>query len=126
QGPAASGPRGVGARWIGGSGTWDRALLDQGQQIEQGRSGEFGARRRGAAGRKVGGQDGEAKPHEVAVGHEDVARALRGMADRDGSEAAPVQGVGRVGYFDPFGPRGWVVEGGVMLLNRSTRLTTGS
>ena len=32
-----------GARRIGGSGTWGCALLHQGQQIEQGLSGEFGA-----------------------------------------------------------------------------------
>lgn len=55
-----------------------------------------------------------------------MARVLRGMADRDDSEAAPVQGVGRVGYFDLFGPRGWVVEGGIMLLDRLTTWITAT
>ena len=49
-----------------------------------------------------------------------MARALRGMADRDDGESLPVQGVGQVRHLDLFGRGGWVVEGGIMLPDRST------
>ncbi len=63
--------------------------------------------------------DREAQPHEVPIGHDDVARTLRGMADRDDSEAAPVERMGRVGYLDLLRlGRQWLLEGGIKLWTR--------
>jgi hypothetical protein len=56
-----------------------------------------------------------------------VAGALGRVTDRQDLEASPVQGMGGVSHLDLFriGCR-WVLEGGIMLLSRSTRSTTAS
>src|SRR5439155_1096701 len=66
-----------------------------------------------------------AEAHEVPIGHDHVARALRRVTDRQDRETSAVERMGRVGYFDLFRVRGrWVVEGGIMLLGRSTASRT--
>src|SRR5215471_15430217 len=78
--------RGVGARRYGVAGTWAGALLHQGKQLSEGGPGELSAERRGGGPGQIRGLGGEAQPHEVAIGHDDVAETLWGMADRDDRE----------------------------------------
>ena len=97
------------------------ALLQQGQQFEQGVPGELCARPRGVVRGSIGSRDGDAKPEGIPIGHHDVTRALGGMADRQDLEASAVEGMSGVGHLDDFGiERRWVLEGGIMLLSRST------
>jgi hypothetical protein len=50
-----------------------------------------------------------------------MARALGRVTDRQDLKASAVQRMGGVGHLDLFGiGRRWVVEGGIMLLSRST------
>ena len=50
-----------------------------------------------------------------------MAGSLGGMADRKDLEASAVEGMGGVGHLDHFGiERRRVLEGGIMLLSRST------
>jgi hypothetical protein len=79
------------------------------------------ARPRSVAGDKVRGQDGDAQTHSFPVGHDYLARTLRRMADGKNLETPPEQRVGRVGHLDLVKfARSWVLEGGIMLLGRST------
>jgi hypothetical protein len=97
-------------------------LLRQGQQFEQGGLAAFCAQQRGLVRAKVGGLDSKAKAHEAPIGHDDVARALGRVTDRQNLKASAVQRMGGVGHLDLFGiGRRWVVEGGIMLLSRLTR-----
>ena len=101
------------------------ALLQQGQQFEQGVPGESCARPRGVVRGAIGGRDGDAKPQGTAIGHDDVAGALGRMADRQDLEASAEQGMGGVGHLDHFGIElRWVLEGGIMLLSRLIRSAT--
>ena len=69
---------------------------------------------------QVGGLDREAQAHEVPVGHEDMAQALRRMADRQDGEASPEQWMSGIGYLDLVGKLiRWVVEQGIVLGTRS-------
>ena len=79
------------------------ALLQQGQQFEQGVPGEFCTRPRGVGRSSIGRLNGDAKPQGTAIGHYDVAGALGRMADRQDLEASAVQGMGGVGHLDEFG-----------------------
>ena len=104
------------------SGTWGFALPQQGEQIEKGRSGELCAKPRTAVGSEVGSLDRDAKAHEVAIGHDDMAGVLRRVADRQNGKASPEQRMRGVGYFDLFGNCiRRVLEQGILLLSRSTR-----
>jgi hypothetical protein len=96
------------------------ALLQQGQQFEQGVPGEFCARPCGVVRVFLGCLDRDAKPQAIAIGHEDVTGVLGRMTDRHDREASAVQGMGGVGHLDELGiERRWVLEGGIMLLSRS-------
>jgi hypothetical protein len=100
-------------------GTCALALLCQGQQLEQGDPGAFCAQKRVLVGAEVGGLGRNAKAHEAAIGHDDVARPLRRVTDRQDLKASAEQRMGGVGHLDLFGiGRRWVVEGGIMLLGR--------
>ena len=103
------------------------ALLQQGQQFEQGVPGESCARPRGIVRVQVGRRDGDTKPQGPPVGHDDVSGALGRMADGQDLEGSAVEGVGGFRHHDHvgIGPR-WVLEGGIMLLSRSTASTTRS
>jgi hypothetical protein len=69
--------------------------------------------------------DREAQAHEVAIGDDHMAGVMRGMADRDDSEAAAVEWMGRVGHLDLFRLGRWrLLEGGIKLLGRSTGSAT--
>ena len=103
-----------------GTGAWVFALLQQSQQLEHGGPGECSARRQGIVRDDVGSRDGEAQAHAVPVGHGDLARTPRRMADGHDPEAPPEQRMGRVGYLDLFGVARWVLEGGIMLVGRLT------
>ena len=95
------------------------ALLQQGQQFEQGGPAECCAQLAAIVRGQVGGLDGQAQAHEAAIGHDDMAGALGRMADGEDGEPAAVQRVGGVGHLDLFGSgRRWVLEGGIMLLSR--------
>ena len=102
------------------------ALLPQGQEFEQAVPGESWARARGVVRGWLGRRDGDAKPEGAAIGHHDVAGALGGMADGEDLEASAVEGMGGIGHLDHFGIE-WrrVLEGGIMLLSRSTPSATG-
>ena len=78
---------GVAVAWVG-------ALLEQGEQVLESRCREFGApwRKRGSP--KAGGGDGEAKAHEAAIGHENVAGALRALTDGEDGEPPAVKRMG--------------------------------
>jgi hypothetical protein len=103
------------------SGTWVFALLQQSEQIEKGRSGELCADERRVVRTEVSGLDRDAQAHEFPIGHDDMAEALRGMADRQDGEASPEQRMRRIGYLDLVRSRiRWVLEGGIMLLSRLT------
>jgi hypothetical protein len=103
------------------SGTWGFALLQQSEQIEKSRSGELCAEPRNGVGREVCGLDGEAKAHEVAIGHDDMAGVLRRMADRQDFEASAEQRMRRIGYLDLVGRLiRRVLELGIVLLSRLT------
>src|SRR5215469_15898659 len=94
-------------------------LLSQGQQFEQGGSGVFCAQPGGDGRAQVGGLDRNAKAHEASIGHDNVARTLRRVTDREDLEAPSVERMGPVDYLDLFRiGRRWVVEGGIMLLSR--------
>ena len=97
------------------------ALLCQGQQFEQGGPSAFGAQLRGIVRAEVGGPDRNAQAQAAPIGYDDVTRALGRVTDRQDLEASAVQRMGEVGHLDLFGiGRRWVVEGGIMLLSRST------
>ena len=75
---------------------------------------------------EVGGLNGEAQAHEVPIGHEDMAQALRRMADRQDGEASPEQRMSGIGYLDLVGKLiRWVVEQGIVLGTRLTPSITG-
>jgi hypothetical protein len=96
------------------------ALLQQGQQFEQGVPGEFCARPCGVVRVSLGCLDRDAKPQAIAIGHDDVTGVLGRMADRHDLEASAVEGMSGVGHLDEFGIElGRVLEGGIMLLSRS-------
>jgi hypothetical protein len=102
-------------------GTSAFTLLHQAKEVEQGFSGEFCARQRRVAQAKVGGRQGDAQTHLLAVSHDDVASRPRTMADGEDAEAPPEERVGRFGHLDLFGiGRRRVLEGGIMLVDRST------
>jgi hypothetical protein len=93
------------------SGTWVFALLQLSEQGEDGFSGELCAELRTDVCGKVGGLDRDAQAHEVAIGDDDMAAALRRMTDRHDGEASAEQRVSRIGYFDLVGRRiSWVLE----------------
>ena len=116
--------RGACARSFSVAATWVFALLQQSQQIEKSRSGELCAQPRRRVGDQVGGLDGDAQPHEVPIGHEDMAETLRGMADRQDGEASPEQRMSRIGYLDLVGRLiRRVLEQGIVLLSRLTTST---
>jgi hypothetical protein len=95
------------------------ALLQQSEQIEDGFSGELCAEWRGGVLGEAGSENGDAQAHEVAVGDDDMAGALRRMADRQDGEASSEQRMRRIGYLDLVRSRiRWVLEGGIMLLSR--------
>ena len=97
------------------------ALLQQGQQFEQGVPGEFCARPCGVVRVSLGCLDRDAKPQAIAIGHDDVTGVMGRMTDRHDLEASAVEGMSGVGHLDEFGIElGWVLEGGIMLLSRST------
>ena len=76
---------------------------------------------------QAGGLNGEAQAHEVPIGHEDMAQALRRMADRQDGEASAVERVRGVGHLDFVGfGRRWVLEGGIMLGSRLTPWITAT
>ena len=104
------------------------ALLEQGEQFEKGCSGEFSAERCRLRGGEIGNLDGKTEAHEVSIGHDDMARALRGMTDGKDPESPPVERVARVGHLDLLGLwRKWVLEGGIKLGTRLTpSITSGS
>jgi hypothetical protein len=100
------------------------ALLEQGEQVLESRCRESGAPRRAKGSPEAGGGDGEAEAQGAAVGHEDVAGALRELTDGEDGEPPPVERMGGVGYLDLFlTRRWWVLERGIMLSDRSTRST---
>jgi hypothetical protein len=102
------------------SGAWAFALLQQGEQSEDGVSGELCAGPRRVAPSQVSGRDRDAQPHEVPIGHEDMAGAVRRVADRQDGEAAAEERVSGVGYLDLLGGRvRRVLEQGILLLSRS-------
>jgi hypothetical protein len=77
--------------------------------------------------RQAGRGDGDAEPHRVAIGHEHERGAARLTGDGDDGEAAPEEGMGRVGYLDLLGRElGRVVDGGIKAGLRSTTSTTRS
>jgi hypothetical protein len=93
------------------SGTWVFALLQQSEQSEDGFSRELCAELGTAVCGKVGGLDRDAQAHEVAIGYDDMAGALRRMTDRHDAEASAEQRVPGIGYFDLVGRRiRWVLE----------------
>jgi hypothetical protein len=93
------------------SGTWVFTLLQQSEHSEDGFSGELCAELRTAVCGKVSGLDRDAQAHEVAIGYEDMAGALRRMTDRHDAEASAEQRVRGIGYFDLVGRRiRWVLE----------------
>ena len=103
------------------SGAWVIALLQPSEQIENGFSGELCAESAAEVSGEAGSSDGEAQAHEVAVGHNHMAGTLRWMTDRQDGEASPEQRVSGIGYLDLVRARIWrVLEGGTMLLGRST------
>mgnify|MGYP003580081231 CR=1 FL=1 len=72
-------------------------------------------------GDQAGSGDRDAQPCEIPVGHENVAGALRRMADRQDFEASSEQRMSRIGYLDLIRDRlSRVVEQGSLLLSRST------
>jgi hypothetical protein len=94
------------------------ALLRQGQQFVQGDPGAFCAQHAGVVRGEVGGLDRKAEAHEVAIGHDDMARTLGRVTDRQNLEASAVQRVRRVGHLDRFGiGERWVLEAGIMLVS---------
>jgi hypothetical protein len=96
-------------------------LLRQGQELEQAVPGESWSRARGVVRGWLGRRDGDAKSEGAPIGHHDVAGALGRMADGEDLEASAVEGMGGVGHLDDLGiQRRWVLEGGIMLLDRST------
>src|SRR5262249_2086329 len=102
-------------------GTWGFALLQQSQQIEKGRSGEWCAEAGDGLPGEAGGRDRDAQAHEVAVGHDDMTGTLGRMTDRHDGEASSEQRMRRIGYLDLVrGRLWWVLERGIMLLGRST------
>ena len=56
-------------------------LRCQGEQLEQGVPGAFCAQQGGVVRVEIGGLDRNAEAHEAAIGHDDMARALRRMTD---------------------------------------------
>jgi hypothetical protein len=106
---------------FGVSGAWRFALLQQSKQFAEGSSGECCALRDGVVRFEVGGRDRDAQAHRCAVGDEDVAGAVRRMADRQDREASPEQRVSGIRYLDLLGRRiRRVLEGGTVLPGRST------
>jgi hypothetical protein len=53
--------------------------------------------------RQAGRDDGDAKPHAVAIGDEHDGLIAGLPADREDGEAATEEGMGRVGYLDLLG-----------------------
>src|SRR5262249_46832610 len=99
----------------------------QSEQVGQGFSGELCAEPRRVRGGQAGGRDRDAQAHEVAVGHDDMAGALRGMADRQDGEAPAEQRMRGIGYLDLAESLiRRVLEQGIVLPSRSTRSTTAS
>jgi len=93
------------------SGAWVFALLQQSEQSEDGFSGELCAESRRAVCGKVGGLDRNAEAHEIAIGHDNMARSLRRMTDRHDGEASAKQRVSGIAYFDLVRRRiSWVLE----------------
>jgi hypothetical protein len=81
----------------------------------------FCAETRHASVAQVGGGDGKAQTHAVAVSHEDEAGTVGLMADRQNGEAASEERVRRIRHLDFVRlRRRRVVEGGI---NMSARLT---
>jgi hypothetical protein len=104
------------------SGAWVFALLQQSEQIDKGRSGELCADEELVVRNEVSSLNRNAQPHEVPIGHDDMAGTLRWMADRQDGEASPEQRMSRIGYLDLVGGRiRRVLEQGILLLSRSTR-----
>jgi hypothetical protein len=102
------------------SGAWVLALLQQSEQIKKGRSSELCADEGHLDRHEVSSLDRNAQAHEVSIGHENMARTLRWMADRQDGEALPEKRVSRIGYLDLVGGRiRRVVEQGILLLSRS-------
>ncbi|HKB38767.1 MAG TPA: hypothetical protein VKD72_20155 [Gemmataceae bacterium] len=112
------------------SGAWGFALLQQSEQVGQGFSGELCAEPRHVVAGQAGGRDGDAQAHAVTVADDDMAGALRGMADRQDGEASAEQRMSGVGYLDLAESLiRRVLEQGIVLLSRSTpwiMLTCGS
>src|SRR5262249_58408748 len=121
QGPAASRLWGGAARWLRVGGAWRVPFLDQGEKLPDGLRGEFCGGQALRTGSEVGGAQRDAKPDVSPVNHEDVARAVGGMADGMNGEAAPVKRMRRVGYIDFFGARHRrVTDWGIKLFSRSS------
>src|SRR5262249_43250025 len=102
---AASRLLGGPARWLRGGGARRVRFLGQGEKWSDGLRGEFCGGQALRTGSEVGGAQRDAKPDVSPVNHEDVARAVGGMADGMNGEAAPVKRMRRVGYIDFFGAR---------------------
>ena len=85
------------------SGTWVFALLQQSEQGEDGFSGELCAELRTDVCGKAGGLDRDAEAHEVAIGYDDMAGALRRMTDRHDGEASAEKWMKGIGYFNIIG-----------------------
>jgi hypothetical protein len=83
------------------------------------------AEARNGVAREVGGLDGNAKAHEVAIDHDDMAGVLRRMTDRQDLKTSAEQRMRWIGYFDLIGRLiRRVLELGIVLLSRSTTSTT--
>ena len=96
-------------------------LLQQGQQFEQGIPGESCAWPRSVDKVSISGLDGDAKSQRTPIGYEDVAARLRELTGREDREASAVKRMGGIGDLDHIGIEfGWVLEGGITSLSRST------
>jgi hypothetical protein len=63
---------------------------------------------------QTGRGDGDAESHRLAIGDEHDRGAARLTADREDGEAAPEEGMSRVGYLDLLRERfRWVVDRGI-------------
>jgi hypothetical protein len=101
--------------------TWRFTLRDQGKELVDGVPGPFCAREVNLSGGQAGRSDGYAESHRFAIGDEHDRGAARLAADREDGEAAPEEGMGRVGYLDLLRERlRWVVDRGIMKGSRST------
>jgi hypothetical protein len=94
-------------------------LLQQSEQIEEGRSGELCAKPWRLVRDQAGGGDRDAQSHEVPIRHEDVTGTLWRMTDRHDEEVSPEQRMLRIGYLDLAGKLiRRVLEQGIVLLSR--------